>query len=306
MSRRKGGNLWLMLLGSAVGAASLTRYLRRKQVLDANPTFFQNKVVVITGGSRGLGRALAHAFASQKAHLVLAARTEDRLRAVADECKAIYPGIETLVVPTDVTDESQLQRLVQSTLEQFGRIDVLVNNAGITHGGSFHEAEFDVLQRIIDINLLSVMRLTQLVVPVMLRQGSGQIINMSSILGRHAFPYVAAYSASKYGLIGFGESLRRELMGADVHVLTANIGFVKTDMVNEEVQKLLRRYGVFSMRPEYVAQRILAAAILRQPEINIGGIEFATEWIARFSPRLADYMWYKLTPPELPETLSGL
>jgi short-subunit dehydrogenase len=306
MSRRKGGSLWLMALGSAIGAASLTRYIRRKQVLDANPDFFKGKVVVITGGSRGLGRALAHALAGQQANLVLAARNEGLLRLVAGECEVIQPGIETLVVPTDVTDESQLERLIQSTVDRFGRVDVLVNNAGITHGGRFDETDFGDLRAVIAINLLAVMRLTQLALPVMLRQGSGQVINMCSVMGRHAFPYMATYCASKYGLIGFSDSMRRELMGTGIHVLTVNIGFMKTDMVSEEAQKLLRRYGVLPMNPDHVARRILVSAILGQPEVNIGGIEFATEWIAKFSPRLADYMWHQLAPADLRETLSRL
>lgn len=295
---RKGS--WFLLVGAGIGTWALTRLLRRRR-LRSRAGCFQDRIVVITGASRGIGRALAHAFAVRGASLVLAARSEDQLRAVASECEAMNLDVETLVIPTDVTDEAQLENLIRTTLDHFVCIDILVNNAGIVQGGSFVEIGIESIRQSIEVNLVAAMRLTQLVLPAMIEQGSGHIVNISSVMGRHAIPYMLSYSTSKHGLVGFGEGLRRELDGTGVHVLTANIGFADTDMVSEESRQLLRPFGVRVQPPEGIALRVLNAMALGQPEITIGSTEHLAEWISRFSLKLADRMWRDLAPPEWAE-----
>jgi short-subunit dehydrogenase len=296
MSRHKRGS-WLFWLGVGAGAYAITR-LVSNQHLESQADYFQGKVVLITGASRGVGRALAHAFAARGASPVLAARSEDRLREVAAECKALNTGVGVLVVPTDVTDEAQLERLVEAALDHFGHIDILVNNAGIVQGGLFVEADPCAVRCQIEVNLLAAMRLTQIALPPMIERGQGQVINISSVMGRHAVPYMTAYSVSKHGLVGFGAGLRRELAATGVRVLTVCLGFTDTAMVSEESRAMLRPFGVRILAPEYVAERILDAIVLGLIEVNIGGVEFLTEWINRFSPWLADFMWRRFMPPE--------
>jgi short-subunit dehydrogenase len=205
----------LTLAGLAGGVWGLSR-LARIARLDAAQGALAGRVVVITGASRGIGRALAHEFAVRGARIVLAARSEDQLNAAAGECERIRPGVETLVVPADVTVEADRQRLIDAAIRHFGRIDVLVNNAGIIQGGALHETGLDFLRDTLEVNLMAMMRLTQIALPAMIERGSGQIVLMASATGRHAMPFFIPYSTSKYGLIGFGEGLRRELAGTGV------------------------------------------------------------------------------------------
>lgn len=265
----------------------------------ARRDFFQNRIALITGASRGIGRGLALAFARRGASLALAARTADALQCVAGECQKANPHIETLVAPTDVTDRAALERLVEAALGHFGRIDILVNDAGIVQGGAFLESAPDILRRHLEVNLLAVAHLTRLVAPHMVERGQGVIVNMSSIMGRHVIPYFGGYAVSKHALNGFSEGLRRELAGTGVRVLNASIGFADTGMVSEENRRLLRPFGVRIVPVERVARRVLQAITRRRAEIEIGGIEFAAQWITRLSPRLADWMWAAMCPPEL-------
>lgn len=294
----------LFWLGIGLGTAAAVR-LARQHRLNTRRNDLEGRVVVITGASRGIGRALAHTFAAHGAHLVLAARSKDWLRVTAAECEHRNEQIETLVVQTDVSNEGHLQVLVEAAINRFGRIDILVNNAGIVQGGPFVDTPPESLRQQVEINLLAAMRLAQLALPEMVSRGRGLIVNVSSITGRHAMPYLTVYSASKHALAGFGEGLRRELAGTGVDVLTASLGFVYSGMVDEAGAAMLRRFGVRVMQPEEAARRLLDAILLGQVEASIGGIEFAAPWLARAAPRLADWLWQRLMPPEYPDYAAG-
>ncbi|CAK7285159.1 hypothetical protein SGPA1_31032 [Streptomyces misionensis JCM 4497] len=157
-----------------------------------------NRVVLITGASRGIGRAVALAFAREGARLVLAARSAEGLAGVEDEVRAL--GSEALSVPTDVTSPEAVTALVDAAVARFGRIDVLVNNAGIGKVGSVESAAFeDDVRQTMRASLFGMINVTQAVLPVLRRQGSGAIVNMSSVMGRKAFARFGSYAIVMHG-----------------------------------------------------------------------------------------------------------
>jgi short-subunit dehydrogenase len=168
----------------------------------------KDSVVVITGASSGIGRAAALAFAEQGATVVLAARREQALQEVADQCNKV--GGRALLVPTDVTDEQQVQDLAKRAIESFGRIDTWVNNAAVTLFARFEESPLDIYRRVFETNFMGTVHGTRAVLPYMREQGSGTIVNVSSIVGVTGQPYTSAYVSSKAAILGFTESLRME------------------------------------------------------------------------------------------------
>src|SRR5512142_1820049 len=206
------------LVGGSVIGITAGYWLAQRLQPKPIPVAIESSVVLITGASSGIGRAYAHAFAHRGAKIVLAARRAEKLEAVRMEI-APYAA-EVLIIPTDVTDSAQLQSLVDTTLQRFGRIDILINNAGITSGGPLHTIPPALIRRTIDLNLSSAVCLTNLCLPSMLVQGKGWIVNVASGFGAVAVPYAVAYSASKYGLIAFSNALRRELDGTGVRVVS--------------------------------------------------------------------------------------
>jgi NAD(P)-dependent dehydrogenase (short-subunit alcohol dehydrogenase family) len=177
----------------------------------------RNQVVVVTGASSGLGRAAAVQFAERGARLVLAARRQDALEDTARRCR--HEGAEALVIVTDVTIEGDVRALVDATLAHFGRIDVWVNNAGVTLFAPLEEAPFEEHRRVVETNLFGPMHAARAVVPVFRRQRRGTMINVGSILGKVGQPFVPSYVISKFALRGLTEALRAELADQpDIHV----------------------------------------------------------------------------------------
>jgi short-subunit dehydrogenase len=289
--------LWGSVLGG--GIYWLLRYFRpRHSTLVLN-----EKVVVITGASSGIGRALAFAFARRAAKLVLVARHEDRLEAVQREI-APYTS-DVLVIPADVSDQEQLQNVVDLTLETFGRIDVLVNNAGIAVSGPVQNHSTEQVRRVVEVNLLSAIQLTRLVLPHMLKHNHGYILNISSGLGRTAMPMYATYTATKYGLAGFSDALRRELDRTGVYVTLALPGWTRTDMVTPEMEDLLSRYGYKLSDPDEVAERIVLGLVHGTREIVLGGaFEWAGVLAERYAPILVRLYWKLWYSPEWVSVMS--
>lgn len=176
-----------------------------------------NKTVVITGASSGTGKAAAIEFAGLRANLVLAARNEQALNEVADECREL--GVDVLVVPTDVTDAKAVIELANIANDWKNRLDVWVNNAGILAAGEFDKTPMEVHQQVIHTNLLGYMNGAHAAMPIFKAQGYGTIINNISIGGYLPVPYGAGYTASKFGLRGFSEALKGELSAwPDIYV----------------------------------------------------------------------------------------
>ncbi|OGO24971.1 MAG: hypothetical protein A2Y54_03610 [Chloroflexi bacterium RBG_16_51_16] len=190
----------------------------------------KGKVVIVTGASSGIGEATAREFAKEGARLVLAARRIDRLEELAKEIRAMASGAEALVVQADLSQLADIQSMVEQTLKQFGRIDVLVNNAGF--GRLDWLEKLDPLKDIeaqLKVNVHGVIQTTRQVLPVMIKQRSGSIINMCSMAGLIGTPTYTIYSASKHAVHGFSEALRREVQPWGISVSMLYPGGVTTE-----------------------------------------------------------------------------
>ncbi|MEU1415262.1 SDR family oxidoreductase [Streptomyces sp. NPDC005731] len=193
---------------------------------------FANRVVLITGASRGIGRAVALAFAREGALLVLAARSAERLAQVESEVRAL--GSKALSVPMDVTSPEAVTALVDAAVSRFGRIDVLVNNAGIGRVGRVESAAFeDDARRTMQASLFGMINVTQRVLPVLRRQGSGAIVNMSSVMGRKAFARFGSYAIVMHGVSAFSDSLRQEVADSGIRVSVICPALTATDLLRE-------------------------------------------------------------------------
>jgi NAD(P)-dependent dehydrogenase (short-subunit alcohol dehydrogenase family) len=209
----------------------------------------RGRVALVTGASSGIGAATARLLAQQGATAVLAARREEPLRALAQEIEG--RGGRALAVPTDVSDRAAIDALVAQAIAAFGRIDILVNDAGIGHGHSIMTEDAH-MQRMLAVNLLAPARLMQAVLPHMRRQGGGSIINIGSIAGEMGTS--GMYSATKFGLRGLTDSVRREVRRDGIAVTLIEPGYIRTPLTAGQPGHL--------PGPEVVA-RALAAAIAR-------------------------------------------
>lgn len=197
----------------------------RRAFPDSHLRKLDGRSVVLTGASSGIGRATALAMAAEGASLVLAARSEDALRDLAQECEVW--GVRVLAVPTDVTDPEAVKALAGRALDLFGHVDVWINNVGVGAVGRFECTPLDAHRRVIEANLLGHVHGAHAILGAMRRRGQGTLINMISVGGWVPAPYAAAYSASKFGLRGFSEALRGELTDAPrVHVCEVYPTFV--------------------------------------------------------------------------------
>lgn len=197
---------------------------------------FENQVAVITGAANGIGKACAERFAQEGANVVCLDMAESLNKAVAEACRQF--GVEALAIQCDVTDKENIQAVVDTILEKWGRIDVLVASAGIYTGSPLAEVSLPQWQRTIDINLTGVFLTNQVVVPVMMEQKHGSIINLSSMAGKTSWPASAEYSASKSGVIGLTRSVAMELAPYGATANAVCPGNTLTDMVRNVAQKV--------------------------------------------------------------------
>jgi len=189
----------------------------------------QDSVVIVTGASSGIGRATAHMLADAGATVVLAARREERLRDLQGEIDEL--GGRTLVVPTDVTDRAAVEHLATRTKDEFGRIDVLVNNAGIMPLSYMKNLHVDEWLKMVDVNVNGVLHGIAAVLPTMLEQERGHIVNVSSVAGRKVFPGGAVYCGTKFAVGAISEGLRAELAPTfGIRVTTIEPGAVATEL----------------------------------------------------------------------------
>ena len=227
------------------------------------PKTLKDNVVFITGASSGFGADAARLFAREGCIVVLAARRMDRLTALAEEIRAA--GGQAFAVPLDVSEQSQIDDAVQTVLENFGRIDILVNNAGM---GRLDWVEMldpaaDIDMQI-DVNLRGVLQVTRAVLPSMLALRSGQIINMSSVAGMIAAPMYSIYAATKYGMRGFTDGLRREVAPFGIRVSGLYPGPATTEFGQQSGDNALKQNikvpRWIYMSSEYVARRTVGLA----------------------------------------------
>ncbi|UCG02160.1 MAG: SDR family oxidoreductase [Candidatus Heimdallarchaeota archaeon] len=205
------------------------------------------KTAIITGASKGIGKAISLNFAANNIDVVLAARNKTQLKQLQDEIEENYQ-VKSLIVPTDVTDEIQVKTLVQKTLDQFGKIDILINNAGVGRFKRADEFTLDDYNYMFDINVKGVFLVTKYVVPHMVARESGQIINIASIAGKNGFKTGTLYAASKHAVVGYTWSLREDLKEYKIKVSVVCPGSVVTEFGGKKPDKV-----EWSMEPEDVA-----------------------------------------------------
>ncbi len=247
-----------------------------------------NQVVWITGASSGIGAALAEAFSRQGARLVLSARRADELERVRARCER--PD-DHFVLPLDMAG-GDFDRATADVLSRFGRIDVLVNNAGISQRSRVAETVLAVDRRIMEVNYFGVVGLTKAVLPVMQRQKGGRFVVISSLVGLVSTPLRSTYAASKHALHGFFEALRAEEHDHGIRVLMVCPGAIATDVSLHALSGDGREHGVMDplqasgMPAAECARRILAALAQEQPQVVVAGREGIVVPLQRFLPSL--------------------
>ncbi len=246
------------------------------------------KRVLLTGASSGIGWALALCLADARARLGLASRNRDRLEELA--AAVLQRGGEALVVPADVANAEQRRGLIETTVQAFGGLDILINNAGVGAMGFFAEAGEDRLRRIFEVNFFGTTELTRLALPHLRRGKEPMIVNIASVLGRRAIPGCTEYCASKFAVIGWSEGLRAELASEGIHVLAVCPGSIQTafreNLLEDSLNLPYRRRP--RMPANVCARQIVQAMRRRRNEAIITGPAKLLVWVNRAVPRLLD------------------
>ncbi len=252
---------------------------------------FDNKVVIITGASSGIGEALAREFAGLGARVVLAARNAAKLKELAAQIP------DALAVKCDVSQEADCQRLIAATVDRFGGIDVLVCNAGISMRAVLDDVETDVLRRLMDVNFWGTVYCVKAALP-WLQKSRGSIVGVSSVAGLHGLPGRTGYSASKWAMTGFLETVRIENLRRGVHVMVACPGFTATNVrfsaltADGSAQGETPREEGKMMTAEQVARCIVKGVRKRKRLLLMEWEGRATHFIKKFAPRFLDRMFY--------------
>lgn len=262
------------LIGTAGAALAAREVWRRTRALD-----LAGQVALVTGGSRGLGFALARELAAQGARVVICARGGRALEHARERLEA--QGAEVLAVRCDVSERAQVEAMVAQALDRFGRIDVLINNAGVIAVGPYPTQTHDDFAELLGIQFWGLVHTIEAVLPGMLERAHGRIANVTSIGGKVSVPLLVPYSASKFAAVGYSEGLRAELAGTGVRVTTVVPGLMRTgsyDAAFFKGDKAALEYSLFTplsvtplttMSPERAARRIVAAIRRGEPELTL-------------------------------------
>ena len=281
--------------GSVIAAGRAAAQRKREQI--------SGKVVVITGGSRGLGLALAEEFAALGARIALAATDADELHRAKERLAAKFT-IDTdqiLTVKSDLRDAVQARSLIEWVTEFFGRVDILINNAGIITVGPIENQTVESFHEVMDANFFSSVHCSLAALPQMLDRRSGTIVNVASIGGRVAVPHLLPYTASKFAEVGFSEGLHAELRGKGIHVLTVCPGLMRTGShLNAHFSgNRAREYRWFSLlattpgisvSARHAARRIVRAILNKETEIAISPQAALAARVAPMMPSVTGLM----------------
>lgn len=265
--------------------------------------YWTEKVALITGGSGGLGSALGEAFAAAGAKVVLAARNAERLETVVGRIQ--QAGGNAIAVPADVTQQADVDDLFHRTIDEFGRLDVLVNAAGRSARGQVIDTTPEEFAELLDLNFLAVVRCVRAAVPHLLKT-RGHLVNISSLAGKAAVRYVGAYPATKFALGAYTQQLRLELSPGGLHVLLVSPGPIArpdtTDRYADQSAGLPARArkpgaGVKfrAIRPEELARAVLRACERRRTELIYPPVVRVLLALGALSPRLGDWIVRRLT-----------
>jgi NADP-dependent 3-hydroxy acid dehydrogenase YdfG len=236
----------------------------------------EGKVAVVTGASSGIGEATALALAREGAAVALGARRVDRLESLRERIEG--DGGRAAAIEADIADEAQARGLIESARDQLGGLDILVNNAGVMLLGPVTGADTAEWKRMVDVNVLGLLYCTHAAMPVMAEQGSGHIVNLSSVAGRVAALGSAVYNFTKWGVGGFSEGLRQEALHAGIRVTIVEPGFVETElqghnqnpMVVEQIEKMQKQIGDL-LQAEDIADAIVYA-VTRPQHVSVNEV----------------------------------
>ena len=255
----------------------------------------KNKVIVITGASSGIGRALAKEFASQGARLSLGARRTELL----EELRKELPETEILIQKTDVSIESNCRQLIDETIKRYGQIDVLINNAGISMRAIFEDVDLKVIKQLMDVNFYGTVYCTKFALPYLLKT-KGSLVGVISIAGYVGLPGRSGYSASKFAIRGFLDTVRIENLKTGLHVLVAAPGFTTSEVRKSALtsnglhQGETPRNENSMMSAEECAHHILNAVRKRKRQLILTFAEGKlTVFVGKFFPALLDRITYK-------------
>ncbi len=261
----------------------------------------KDKVVVITGGSSGIGKALAEAFGRQGSKILITGRNAGDLAGAVEDLRK--QGIVVQGFPSDVSREEDNKRMADEAVRHFGRIDILINNAGISMRALFEEVEMDVVKKVMDINFYGVLYATKYCLPEIIRN-RGSVIGISSIAGYRGLPARTGYSSSKFALNGFLEVLRTEMLNRGVHVMTACPGFTSSNIRKRSltkdgtVQGDSPRDEASMMTAEECAQHIYRATLRRKKILILTAQGKFTVFLNKWLPGLTDRLVYNVMAKE--------
>lgn len=256
----------------------------------------KNKVVIITGASSGIGKALAHIFSHRGSKVVIGARNIVSLNKISEEINK--SGGDAIAVKVDVSIEADCRNLVDVAIEKYGKVDVMINNAGISMRALFEKTELTVIKQLMDVNFWGTVYCTKFALPSIL-ENKGSIVGVSSIAGLKGLPARTGYSASKFAMDGFLESLRVENLKKGIHVLIAYPGFTASNIRNTSLsgngspQGESPRNEDKMMSPEQVAEHIYNAVLKRNNKIILTSQGKLIFQINKFIPNILDSMIYK-------------
>ncbi|HUX97685.1 MAG TPA: SDR family oxidoreductase [Bacteroidales bacterium] len=255
----------------------------------------KDKVVIVTGASSGIGKAIAREFAFKGSRVVMAARTEEKLIKISEELKMSNQNV--FFVKTDVSIEEECKNLIEKTIERFGTIDILVNNAGISMRASFLDVDLKVLHRLMDVNFWGTVYCTKYALPFLI-QNKGSLIGVSSVAGFHGLPGRTGYSASKFAIHGFLETIRIENLKKGLHVMIIAPGFTTTDirkhalLANGEEQGESPRNEHKLMPAQYVAKWVIKGIRKKKRNKLLTWEARLTALFQRIVPSFVDWVYY--------------
>lgn len=256
---------------------------------------YKDKVVIVTGASSGIGEAIAREFASKGSKVVLAARSADKLSEIVNELIALK--FEATFVRTDVSKEDECRRLVEKTVEKYGTVDILINNAGVSMRALFLDTELKVLHQLMNVNFWGTVYCTKFSLPYLIEQ-KGSLVGVSSVAGFHGLPGRTGYSASKFAMHGFLETVRIENLKKGLHVMIIAPGFTSTEirkralLADGSEQGESPRDEHKLMTPEYVAKWVLKGIRKKKRNILLTWDGRLTALFQRIVPDLVDWLYY--------------
>ena len=256
----------------------------------------KNKTVMITGASSGIGEALVYAFDRRQAKMVIAARRKKELERVKNNCK--HP--ENIIIQTlDLENHNEIEPIAKKILEQVKKIDILINNGGISQRSLVKDTPLDVDKRIMNVNFFGTVALTKAILPTMLKNKNGHIVVISSVTGKIGVKLRSAYAASKHALHGFFDSLRYESIQDNIYVTIICPGFIQTNVsinaltADGSPQNTMDKATASGYTPEYLAEKIIKAVEKKKEEVIIAGKEKLGIYLKRFFPSILSKIMHK-------------